>query len=43
MAAIAAHGVTRQWWQLTGPCQERLSGTPEGEQWATMTEVFHVD
>ena len=43
MAAIAAHDVTRQWWELTDPCQERLPGTPDGEQWTAMTEVFHVD
>jgi len=42
-AAIAADPATRQWWQLTDPCQVRLPGTPDGEQWATMTEVWHLD
>ena len=42
-AAIAADATTRQWWTLTDPCQVRLPGTPDGEQWATMTEVWHLD
>jgi L-rhamnose mutarotase len=41
-AAIAADPVTQDWWRLTDPCQRRLEGTPEGEQWATMTEVWHL-
>lgn len=42
-AAIAADPATQEWWTLTDPCQERLDGTPEGEQWAPMTEVWHLD
>lgn len=42
-AAIAADPVTQEWWKLTDPCQERLPGTPDGEQWATMTEAWHLD
>ncbi|MER6941014.1 L-rhamnose mutarotase [Nocardioides sp. NPDC127514] len=43
MAAIAAHDVTQQWWEVTAPCQERLPSAAEDEQWSPMTEVFHLD
>ena len=43
MARMAKDPVTQQWWELADPCQERLPGTPEGEQWAPLEEVFHVD
>lgn len=42
-AAIAADTATQQWWKLTDPCQQRLAGTPDGEQWVTMTEAWHLD
>jgi L-rhamnose mutarotase len=41
-ARIAADPTTQRWWQLTDPCQERLPGTPEGQQWAPMTEICHL-
>ena len=41
-ARIAADPTTRRWWTLTDPCQERLPGTPDGHQWAPMTEVWHL-
>lgn len=43
MAAIAADPETQRWWTLTDPCQRRLAGTPEGEQWAMMEQVFDLD
>lgn len=43
MAAIAADPVTRDWWALTDPCQVPLDTRSEGEWWATMEEVFHLD
>ena len=42
LARIAADPATQRWWQLTDPCQERLPGTPEGAQWAPLTEVWHL-
>jgi L-rhamnose mutarotase len=42
MAAIAADPVTRKWWELTDPCQERLPGTPEGKQWMDVPSVFFM-
>jgi len=34
---------TNEWWALTDPCQIRLEGTPDGEQWLSIPEVFHTD
>ncbi len=42
MAAIAADPFTRDWWAHTDPCQQRLPGTPDGEQWLTLEPVFHA-
>jgi L-rhamnose mutarotase len=41
-ARIAADPTTRRWWELTDPCQERLPGTPEGDQWLPLPEVWHL-
>lgn len=38
-----ADKVTEIWWSYTDPLQQRLPGTPEGEQWKSMEEVFHTD
>jgi L-rhamnose mutarotase len=43
MAAMAADPVTQDWWRLTDPCQQPMPGTAEGEHWAALEEVFHVD
>lgn len=43
MAALAADPRTREWWQLTDPCQQRLDTAVDGEQWSEMAEVFHCD
>jgi L-rhamnose mutarotase len=40
-ARIAADPVTRQWWQLTAPCQQSV-GEP-GQWWTPMREVWHLD
>jgi len=42
MAAMSDE-VTRLWWTYTDPLQQRLPGTPEGQQWKTIEEVFHTD
>jgi L-rhamnose mutarotase len=38
-----ADEVTKTWWTYTDPLQVRLPGTPEGEQWKAMEEVFHTN
>ncbi len=43
MAQMAKDEVTQAWWELTDPCQIRLPGTPEGEQWKAVREVYHLD
>ena len=43
MKAIADDPETQRWWKETDPCQNRLPGTPEGEQWLRIPEVFHTD
>ena len=43
MALMAADPVTQKWWDVCKPCQDPLDSRNEGEWWATMEEVFHVD
>ena len=43
MARMAKDKVTQEWWKLTDPCQIRLPGTPKGEQWKKIPEVYHLD
>jgi len=43
MAKMGEDAETRRWWKETDPCQTRLPGTPEGEQWKQIPEVFHTD
>lgn len=42
-AAIAEDPVTRKWWSVCGPMQAPLETRQEGEWWAPMEEVFHLD
>ncbi|RFC63758.1 L-rhamnose mutarotase [Fulvimarina endophytica] len=42
-AAIADDPVTKDWWKLCGPMQRPLETRSDGEWWAPMTEVFHLD
>ncbi|WP_323767843.1 L-rhamnose mutarotase [Marinovum sp.] len=42
-AAIGADPVTRDWWKICGPMQSPLETRAEGEWWAGMEEVFHLD
>jgi len=43
MAKMKRDKITQQWWKLTDPCQRRLPGTPEGEQWRKAEEVYRLD
>ena len=43
MEKMAKDPETQRWWKLTDPCQNRLPGTPEGQQWTLIPEVFHTD
>ena len=43
MAAMAADKRTQEWWAVCMPMQSPLETRAEGEWWAAMPEVFHVD
>lgn len=43
MKAIAADQETQRWWTFCGPCQVPLASRAEGEHWAMMEPVFHMD
>ena len=43
MARMAADPKTQEWWEIMMPMQEPLQTRAEGEWWADMQEVFHVD
>jgi L-rhamnose mutarotase len=43
MARMAQDPETQRWWKETDPCQKRLPGTPDGQQWLEIPEVFHTD
>ena len=43
MAKMAADPTTQEWWKFCKPCQEPLDTIEEGEWWADMEEVFHID
>ncbi|WP_331769392.1 L-rhamnose mutarotase (plasmid) [Embleya sp. NBC_00888] len=42
MARISRDPTTQEWWKLTDPCQERLPGTPEGQQWTEIPSIFFL-
>lgn len=43
MAKMAADPVTQDWWAIMEPMQQPIPTRKEGEWWANMQEVFHVD
>ena len=43
MAKMAADPKTQEWWDLVMPFQQPLDGRKEGEWWAGMEEVYHLD
>jgi L-rhamnose mutarotase len=43
MALMAADPKIKEWWAETDPCQIRMPGTPEGQQWMKIKEVYHLD
>ena len=42
-AKMAADEETQRWWAVCMPCQQPLDTRNDGEWWAEMEEVFHVD
>ena len=43
MAKMAADPTTQEWWAIMKPMQQPIPTRAEGEWWADMKEVFHVD
>jgi L-rhamnose mutarotase len=43
MEKIGADPVTRDWWKLTDPMQVPLETIGEGERWAKMPELLHLE
>ena len=43
MARMAEDPKTQEWWRITDPMQEPLSGRAEGQWWLPLPEVFHTD
>jgi L-rhamnose mutarotase len=42
-ARLAADPVTQEWQRVVGPLQRPLDSRRDGEWWAGMTEIFHLD
>lgn len=43
MDRMAADGKTQEWWAIMMPMQDPLPTRKEGEWWADMEEVFHME
>lgn len=43
MEKLAADSTIRAWWKLTDPCQEPTSFAKDGEWWADLGEVYHLE
>ena len=43
MAKMAADPKTQEWWKIMGPMQRPLDSRADGEWWANMEEVFHLE
>jgi len=43
MEKMAADPATQRWWDINKPLQVPMESRNEGEWWANMEEVFHID
>ena len=43
MAKMAADPKTQEWWKIMAPMQRPLECRGQGEWWASMEEVFHLN
>ena len=43
MAKMAADPTTQDWWVIMKPMQQPIATRKEGEWWADMEEVFHLE
>ena len=42
MKKMAEDEVTRNWWKVTDPCQQKVDWAKEDEWWSDLREVFHT-
>lgn len=43
MKKMADDPLTQKWWDITKPMQEPILSRANGEWWASMEELFHLD
>jgi len=43
MGKMAADPKTQDWWAIMTPLQDPIASRKQGEWWAEMEEVFHLD
>ncbi|MFE2378401.1 L-rhamnose mutarotase [Streptomyces sp. NPDC059398] len=43
LAAMGRDEATRQWWELTDPCQEKVPEAGPDDWWAPMEQVFLME
>lgn len=43
MEKMAADPMTQKWWDIVKPFQQPLETRKDGEWWANMEEVYHLD
>lgn len=43
MKKMAEHEETRKWWDVVKPLMEPVETRKEGEFWADMEEIFHLE
>ena len=43
MDKMAAHDETQRWWSVVKPLMDPIESRNEGEFWANMEEIFHLD
>jgi len=43
MRILAADSTIQAWWELTDPCQEPVPFSKDGEWWADLEEVYHLE
>ncbi len=43
MKKLGDEPIIKKWWKETDPCQKPLPNRKDGEWWAAMEEVYHLD
>jgi L-rhamnose mutarotase len=43
MALLGKEQIIQEWWKLTDPCQDPVESAAEGEWWAPMEELYHLE